>query len=174
MKSRGVGLIELIIASAIASALGLVLAVLFVHSRSIFYAESGKSGEMRTMSGAVRKLSGDFSDGSVYVIGPMDELTSAKGSTNLTVEEFLPLHHVHKIAAFAWKNFVLTEKDYPPATSLSPVIDFSKPESETVLASGVDGASFRLDGQNVLHVVLQSGGFALGADIPGLKTESAR
>src|SRR5438445_499928 len=107
----------MLIATSIFAFITLMLLRLFSQSQSYFQGQSSRSAEMRMLGKAMRHLSEKLSQGSVYLLKPVNQLTSPDGSTEFTVEQFFQTYHTRTALNFSFANQTLVENDYECTSS---------------------------------------------------------
>lgn len=177
MKSRlllsGTTLLELLISISIGSLLTVILVLLFSRSQFFFRSESSRSGQFRELAKGMRLLSDKLSQGSVYLVGPLDKILSPEGFSEIEIEQFQEMYHAHQLLKLSIRNQELIEEDYPLPETTMILHHLEKPRQKVVLAKSIKEVRFRLVSFNTLEITLNGEKFSLQTEIPGIKLSLA-
>lgn len=167
MSRRGMALPELMIAIGIGALVLGMLVALFLQGLKLVRGEDPRSQALRELARGMRLLSGTLSEGSVYVVGPLDHLHAQECATSLEVEQFRETEPLHRRIAITLSNGELLE------TTTLPGLDASAPAVRR-LARGVTAVRFCLPRPTTLDLTLEADGLRLNTQVPTLRVPEER
>lgn len=165
-------LIEIVVATGIASVITLAVLFLFAHSQSAYRWEEKRSDEFRSLSRAMQIVTDELSENSIYLLEKMDSKLLDSGDSEIVAEKFSDFYSSDEVLTFALENHQLIQRDYPSDIGFNLAHELKKPTRESVLANFINGVVFRLKPPHTLEITLEGKSASMQTEISNIKVST--
>lgn len=146
---KGLTLVEILIAMAIATIVGLLLVVIMVNSAGLFYKQSSKLQEGLNINDALSKIRGSIKQSSGIVASYISGGTTYTSSATQIVLKVPAIDNVGNIIADTFDYIIFYQEQSQLRYKLFPDAASSRQSQDQIFSTSVDSLTFKyLDFQN--------------------------